>query len=154
MIRKSVALFGNRTQAEPAQQRLVQAGFDAEIAGEVTLQKLWFVSRRSAGVTLEVAVAQFEAAERKLLDWDAVDGSLREAIRCPQCKSLRVEYPQFTRRSLLTNLVMGLAAGIGLVEKDYYCEDCHYTWPKEGYQPRRVRRHMAPSYFIEDVEEK
>jgi hypothetical protein len=149
-----VALFGNRTQAEPAQQRLVQAGFAAEIVGEVPLQKLWFVSRRSAGVTLEVAAAQFEAAERKLLDWDAVDGSLRDAIRCPQCKSLRVEYPQFTRRSLLTNLVMGLAAGIGLVEKDYYCEDCHFTWPKEGNQPRRVRRHMPPYYFIEDVEEK
>jgi hypothetical protein len=64
-----------------------------------------------------------------------------------------VEYPQYARHSLLTNLAMGLLAEVGLVEKDYYCEDCHYTWPKQGMRARRNRSHTAPYYFIEGVEQ-
>jgi hypothetical protein len=25
---------------------------------------------------------------------------------------------------------MGLGAAFGVIEKEYYCEVCHYTWPK------------------------
>jgi hypothetical protein len=53
---------------------------------------------------------------------------------------------------VLTNMAAGLVAELGLVEKDYYCEQCHYTWPKETSAPARKRLNMAPYYFIEDVE--
>jgi transposase-like protein len=102
---------------------------------------------------LEVPSSQFEQAEQLLLDWDSTEGAMREAIRCPECKSLRVDYPQFTRKSLLTNLAVGLAAEVGVVEKQYYCQDCHFTWPREGTKPRRDRQHLAPYYFIEGVEQ-
>ena len=88
-----------------------------------------------------------------LIDWDANDGALRDAIHCPECGSLRVDYPQFTRKSLLTNLTMGVAANVGLVDKEFYCEDCHFTWPKHGTKPRRDRHNMAPYYFIEGVDQ-
>jgi DNA-directed RNA polymerase subunit RPC12/RpoP len=54
---------------------------------------------------------------------------LEEAIRCPECGSPRVEYPQFTRK-FLTPLLVELLISLGAGEKDYYCMDCHYTWPK------------------------
>jgi hypothetical protein len=147
----SIALFSSRKQAEPIQQRLAKAGIAAEIHEELGLQRLWFVSKRSAGARLEVTADELEKAERMLMAWDNSEGALGQAIHCPQCRSLRVDYPQFAHNSVLTNMAGGVAAELGLVEKDYYCEQCHYTWPREGNVPVRKRPHMAPYYFIEDI---
>ncbi|PWU11352.1 MAG: hypothetical protein C5B50_23475 [Verrucomicrobia bacterium] len=114
---------------------------------------MWFISETEGGWRVDVPAADFERAEQLLLDWDAAEGALREAIRCPECMSLRVHYPQFAMNSLMTNFWMGLGASLGLVEKNYYCEDCHFTWPKAGTRARRDRSHMAPYYFIEGVEQ-
>jgi hypothetical protein len=154
MVRIPVALFSDRAKAESIQMRLSGAGVRAEIHDELRLEKLWFVSKKTGcGLRLEVPSNQFERAEQLLLDWDTAEGAMREAIRCPECKSLRVDYPQFTRKSLLTNLAVGLAAEVGVVEKQYYCQDCHFTWPRGGTKPRRDRPHLAPYYFIEGVEQ-
>jgi hypothetical protein len=153
MNRVAIATFPNRAQAEPAQRRLAQAGIPCEIHDELRLEKLWFVGKPAAGVRLEVPAEEFERAYSQLQEWDTTEGALRDAIRCPECKSFRVDYPQFTRKSFLPNLVMGLGAAVGVVEKEYYCEDCHYTWPKEGTRASLLRPHMAPYYFIEGVEQ-
>jgi Putative prokaryotic signal transducing protein len=153
MNRIPVALFHDRAEAEPIRQRLAQAGIPAEIHDELRLEKLWLTCKEDCGVRLEVPANQFERAEDMLIEWDRREGALRDAIHCPECHSLRVDYPQFTRKSLLTNLAMGIAANVGVVEKEYYCEDCHLTWPREGAKPHRDRGHMAPYYFIEDVDQ-
>ena len=153
MNRIPVALFSNQAKAEPLKQRLVQSGIQAEVHEELRLEKLWFVPKGSAGARLEVAAEQFERAYQLLLEWDAAEGALRDAIRCPECRSLRVDYPQFTRKSFIPNLVVGFLAKIGMVEKEFYCQDCHYTWPKEGTRLRPGRANMAPYYFIEGVEQ-
>ena len=151
MNRILVALFKERSKAEPIQKLFLQAGIAAEIREENLLQRLWFVSKEAAGVRLEVPVEQFNRAERLLLAWDSAGADLSRAVRCPECKSLRVNYPQFADHSVLTNMAAGVAAELGLVEKDYYCEACHYTWPKEQNHPQKQRHHLAPYYFIEDV---
>jgi len=51
----------------------------------------------------------------------------------------------------MTNMAAGVAAELGLVEKDYYCQRCHYTWPKDRGVQARKRPHMAPYYFIENI---
>jgi hypothetical protein len=152
MNRIPIALFSSREQALPIQERLLKAGVVAEIHEELALQKLWFVSKRAAGISLEVAASQFEIAQQLLSTWDTTEGALAQTIRCPECKSLNVDYPQYARNSVITNMAVGLAAGLGFVEKDYYCESCHHTWPKETSQEPRKRPHMAPYYFIEGVE--
>jgi hypothetical protein len=154
MNRASVALFNERTAAETLQQRLVEAGISAEIHDHHWLQRLWFVARKSAGTFyLEVPADQSECAEQLLREWDKAEGALRGAIHCPECRSLRVQYPQVANHSLLTNLAVGLTAEAGLVERDHYCEKCHFTWPKEGTRPQRNRPHMAPYYFIDGIEQ-
>jgi len=153
MNRIPVVTFSHRAKAEPLQRRLVESGLQAEIHDELRLEKLWFVSKPAAGVRIEVPAHQIERACQLALAWDAAERALCDAIRCPECKSLRVDYPQFTRKSIFTNLAMGLMAELRLVDKEYYCQDCHYTWPKEGAKPSRVRPHMAPYYFIEGVEQ-
>ncbi len=148
-----VALFGDRAKAEPVCQRLVEAGFDASVDVRPPLTSLWFISRQTACVRVEVPAHEFERAEQFLLDWDAAEGALRQAIRCPECHSLRVIYPQYAEHSLLTNLALGLLAKARFIERDFYCHDCHFTWPKERARARRTRPHLAPSYFIEGVEQ-
>jgi mono/diheme cytochrome c family protein len=151
MTRIRVAFFESPTQAGSFRQRLRQSGIAAEVHDESALARLWFVPKTRAGSRLEVPERDFERANLLLLEWGGEPDGLRGVIRCPECGSLRADYPQFTPRSLLTNLVMGLMAEIGLVEREYYCEDCHCMWPRPGSQPRRPRPHMAPDYFLEDV---
>jgi len=137
-------------KAVPLQQRLSEAGIVAQIRDSLYLEKLWFISKREAGARLEVPSTDFERACELLLEWDK-DGALDGAVRCPQCGSFRVEYPQFTRKSLIPNVLLGLAATIGIMEKEFYCQDCQYTWPRNAHRPLRARPHSAPSYFIEGM---
>ena len=148
MNRVRIALFKDRAAAKPIHERLLQANIAAEIHDEIWLARLWFVSKLSAGIRVEVPACRSKRAVQLVLTWDAAEGALRAAIHCPECNSLRVDYPQFTRKSLVTNLAIGLIAALGLVDKGYYCEDCHHTWPIPRATPRRAREHLAPNYFI------
>jgi hypothetical protein len=129
----------------------VEAGIGAEVHDELGLARLWFTTKRAAGVRLEVPASQAERTEDLLRDWDTASDALRHALRCPECRSLRVDYPQFTPKSFLTNLALGFVAELRLVEREYYCEECHCMWPPENTKPRRMRAHMAPNYFVEGL---
>jgi hypothetical protein len=137
----SIALFGRRSDAEPLQKRLSAAGIPAEVHSCPSMK----------GARLHVAASKFEPAHELLLQWHSAEGALHDAIRCPECKSFRVDYPQYTHKSTVPNLLVSLLANIGALRKEFYCEDCHFTWPREGTKPSRVRPHMAPYYFIEGV---
>ena len=151
MEKIAVAMFPDRAKAEPVCKRLAEAGTHPEIhKNELLLEKLWFVSK-SHPVRVEVPSAEFERAEGMLQEWDA-HGDIAGAIHCPECKSLRVQYPQFAHKSVIPNVIVGLMATFG-GQKDYYCEDCHYTWPKEGTKVSASRPNSAPYYFIEGVEQ-
>ncbi len=152
MSRIRIALFSDRAAAEPIRQRLMAAGLPAELHYEPALAKLWFVSKRGGGVRLEVPLPFATRASCLLLEWDSAQEFLRDAIRCPECGSLRADYPQYTEKSLLTNLVIGLLAELRLVERKYYCEDCHFMWSKPSSKPVRLRAHTAPNYFIEGTD--
>lgn len=137
----SIAIFHRRSDAEVLQGRLSESGISAKVCDCTCL----------AGARIEVAEREFERSYDLLLKWDAAEGALRGAIRCPDCQSLRIEYPQYTHKSTLPNLLIGLLANIGAMRKEFYCYDCHFTWPREGTKPSRKRPHMAPYYFIEGV---
>jgi hypothetical protein len=106
-----------------------------------------------AGVRVEVPAQRFERAYNHALECDDTQRVLRGAIRCPECKSLRVVFPQFTKRSFIPNIIVGTLAAIAGLEKEYYCEDCHFTWPREGHKQSKAKPHAAPYYFIEGVEQ-
>ena len=152
MSRVRLALFNDRAHAETVRQRLAEAGIASEVHEELGLAKLWFVSRQSAGARLEVRAAAAAKAEQLLLEWSDGAGQLDGAIRCPECASLHIAFPQFTRKSVITNLAIGLMAEVGLIEAQYYCEACHCMWEHGKRRPRRHRAHLAPNYFIEGAE--
>jgi len=149
MERLAIALFPDRTKAEPVCKRLADAGLTPEIhKHELLLEKLWFV-RKTHPVRIEVPSDQFERAEELITEWNA-QGAMCEAIHCPECGSLRIQYPQFAHKAVIPNIIVGVMATFG-AEKDFYCEDCHYTWPKEGSKISPSRPNGAPYYFIEGV---
>ena len=149
MERIAVAVFPDRAKAEPICKRLAAAGIKPEIhKNELLLEKLWFTPKTHP-VRIEVPCEQFERAEELLLDWDA-QGAMSEAIHCPECGSMRLQYPQFAHKSVIPNVIVGLMATFG-GQKEYYCEDCHYTWPKEGTKMPKAKPHSAPDYFIDGV---
>jgi hypothetical protein len=125
----TLATFNYLDQAQVLKERLEQAGIRAVIYDDSKLQRFGFLTEPMATKKVEVEPKDFESAKRLLNDWDKAEGLLRDAVRCPQCKSSRVQYPQFTRK-FITPMVVELFVVIGLFPKEFYCEDCHYTWPK------------------------
>jgi hypothetical protein len=45
-------------------------------------------------------------------------------IRCPQCSSSNIEYPQMTRK--LRRWLVGLLCAAKIIPKEFYCQDCFY----------------------------
>src|SRR5258708_3778815 len=110
----TVATFNVASKAEPLKHRLEEAHIPVEIHDESIMERLWFVAKPLAAVRLKVHSRDFENAIRLIRLWDEQDGVLRDAIRCPECHSSRVEYPQFTRKFFTPNL-LGILAAVGLL---------------------------------------
>ena len=137
----SIALFSSHSDADAIQGRLTDAGIPSQLHDCKSMK----------GARLEVPAERFEQAYALLQKLDKAEGGIPRAIRCPECRSFRIDYPQYTHKSALPNVLVGVLANIGALGKEFYCHDCHFTWPKEGTRPSRARPNMAPYYFIEGV---
>ncbi len=140
----SIALFSRHLDADLIQRRLTDAGIPSQLHDCASMK----------GTRMDVPADQFEKAYALLQDWDKAEGGVQGSIRCPECKSFRVEYPQYTHKSALPNVLVGVLANIGAIGKEFYCHDCHFTWPKEGARPSPTRPDTAPYNFIEGVPQK
>ncbi len=147
----SIASFNEAAKAQPLKHCLEEAGIPAEIHDESLMERLWFVARPLARIKVTVHASDYEKAIALLPIWNTPDGPLAQAVCCPECSSHRVQYPQFAVHSLLPNIMIGLLAPLHVLTRQFYCEDCHFTWPKEGTKDSRVRPHMAPYYFLEGI---
>ena len=126
-----LAAFNEKQPAEALVARLQGSGIAADIHDESSQQKwqLWSLTPL-AHLHVRVGVDR-EANARKLLEqWTAEDGTSLGAVRCPECGSFSIEYPQFSRKTIIGALPSALAAA-GVIDRGYYCESCHFTWPAE-----------------------
>jgi putative signal transducing protein len=127
----TVATFNERDKAEALQHRLTAAGVPADVYDESTLQSTLFVTKKHlAHMRVQVDKKDMDRAEKLLAEWEP-EGALRDAVRCPECGSSRIEYPQFTRK-FLTPAVFAYLSKVGLVKPEFYCENCHFTWPPDA----------------------
>jgi hypothetical protein len=60
---------------------------------------------------------------------DPQDHLLRDEVRCIQCGSPHVLYPQYARRFMTTIFFGVLFSLLRVIDKTFYCQDCHHTWP-------------------------
>lgn len=126
-----IATFNDTGNAKRLRDRLVEAGVKAEVTSEGQLQQVAAGAAKKANVKLSVADDDFEKAQGLLVDWEATDPSLAAAVRCPQCKSSRIQYPQLTRK-FLTPAIMGVLLALKIFPKEFYCDDCHFTWSDQA----------------------
>jgi len=125
----TAAAFNQPEPARQLAQLLLDAGMNAEFADESLAQKFQFF-QVTPRAQFQVRVgAQQLAPALQLMKLRAQNfPALQMALHCPECGSTQVEYPQFSRRTLMGALP-ALAAAIGLIENDFYCTNCHFTWP-------------------------
>ena len=130
-----LAAFNELEPAKALVARLRSSGLEADVHDESNQQKwqLWNLSPH-AHLHVRVSVDQEEKAHERLTAWAAEAGANLGALRCPDCGSFKIEYPQFSRKTLVGALPAALAAA-GVIERGYYCEACHLTWPAEPPKP-------------------
>lgn len=133
----SVATFNRIEPAREIQDRLARADIKALIHDESKLERFWFMSKPEAAVHLEVEAPDYVRTRQLIATWDQQDGVLREAVRCPDCGSTRVEYPQITRK-FLTPVVEAFLMLLHIIPREFYCLDCHFVWPKSKAPKREV----------------
>ncbi len=127
----TIATFNEPAKAKDLKRRFQDAGLHADIHNEAPLQQVAFMSRPQANAKVMVEDADFDRAQRLMVEWEASDPDIAAAvIRCPQCGSSRIEYPQMTRKFMTPALVAVLCA-LKIIPKEFYCEDCHFTWTNE-----------------------
>ena len=124
----AVATFNEAGPAEALKDRLDKAGVHAELFDDSSTQALFFMSKHPrAHMQVRVRKEEYEGAKKLLRDWEP-EGVMAQAVRCPQCGSSRIEYPQFSRRTA-GSMFFALLAAARLIPREYYCEDCQFTWP-------------------------
>ncbi|HMP83978.1 MAG TPA: hypothetical protein PKA41_14865 [Verrucomicrobiota bacterium] len=124
-----VATFNELEPARGLCRSLQQAGIQATINDESKLERFWFMSEPLAAIHVEVGRADFLKARSLIQAWGKGDGPMKDAVRCPECNSSRVEFPEITRKFLMP-AVQTLFMALHLMPREYYCQDCQFTWPK------------------------
>lgn len=130
-MKMAVATFNDKEKANAVKTRLEAAGIPAEVYDESNVQKFWFMSEHLAGEKVRVDEKDFERAREILACLDATEHVLEFAVKCPECNSSRIEYPQFTRKFVTPTLVEIFTVMAPGIKKRFYCEDCHFTWAHE-----------------------
>jgi hypothetical protein len=126
----TVATFNERVPAEQLQEQFQRAGVNATIHDESRLERLWFVSEPLAAFHVEVPPVVYLKARQLLSQWEKSTNLMRTAVRCPDCHSSRVEFPQIPKKFITPALFQMLLIGLHVVPREYQCLDCHFTWPK------------------------
>src|SRR5688572_2824617 len=114
-----IATFAEAQPSRRLKQRFEEAGIKAEVCDDSILQRLVFWTRPYATKRVCVEDMDFYRARALLTEWEKSEHILEEAIRCPECNSPRIEYPQFTRK-FATPLIIEWLVSLGAGEKDFY----------------------------------
>src|SRR5260370_9890772 len=123
----TIATFNEPAKARQLKRRFQDAGLKADVHNEGPLQQVGFMSRPQANAKVMVEDNDFEKAQSLMVEWEATDPDISAAlIRCPQCGSSNIEYPQITRKSI-TPALFGVLCAMKIIPKEFYCQDFHFT---------------------------
>jgi len=124
----SVAIFENISDGRMLEMDLKNKGFATRTYNDKLLQCFLFLCPPHATIRVQVRGNDFKNVTYLLGHELATSVLLQRAIRCPSCGSLRVQYPQMTRRFLLPTLLLHLGIIFRVIVHEAYCESCHWLW--------------------------
>ncbi|HVU07125.1 MAG TPA: hypothetical protein VHG89_01125 [Verrucomicrobiae bacterium] len=134
-----LAVFESLSNGKALELFLKDKGIEARTYDDKALR--YFLFLRPPRVTYRVQIRQnyFEGMT-ELLQLKA-PGVLDKALHCPSCGSLRVNYPQMTRKFIFPTVLLHLGIIFRVIEHECYCEQCHCVWhlPQDDLVPHKVR---------------
>lgn len=144
----NLATLDNFQHADTLAKSLSQNDMTARVVDETDMQRFLFLTKPKAFSIVQVPAERYAdavAAIQKLQEEG--DPVCSHIFSCPECGSLAVEYPQFTRKYFITPLLIEWGCALGLFKKEFYCRKCHWTWPpvSTGESPKIS---MAPSIQV------
>ncbi|HEY1084096.1 MAG TPA: hypothetical protein VGE29_17665 [Prosthecobacter sp.] len=126
----NLATMDSVHEAERLADMLSRHGLKARMHDESDIQRFIFFTKPKAFSIVQVPDPDYSRAVSFIQDLhDTHDPLCNHIFSCPDCGSLAVEYPQFTRKYFITPLLLEWASNFGLFEKEFYCRKCHSTWP-------------------------
>lgn len=132
----TIATFDNAANARRLKERYQEAGLHADVLTEGQMQQVASLAKPEANIRVMVEEDDFDRANQLLAEWEASDPAIGSPIRCPQCRSPRIDYPQLARKFPFIPGLAAILLAIGVFPKEFYCQDCHYTWVNTEPQPR------------------
>jgi len=140
----SVAVFEESNDAQVLETHFKNKRIEARIYNDKLLRLLLFLCPPRVTFRVQVRHGFFKYAMDLLEIEPGVSAILQKAFHCPDCGSLRVEYPQMTRKFLLPTLLLHLGIILRLIEHECYCENCHCLWHLPAKLASQVRRPTSP----------
>jgi hypothetical protein len=134
-----VALFDSLDNGKALETFLKGNGLEARTDDDKWFR--YFLFLRPPQVVHHVQVRKHHFAEAARLLETKPPAVLTKAMRCPKCNSLRLNYPQMTRRFVLPTILLHLGIIFRFVEHECYCEHCHHMWNLPGAKStvRKIR---------------
>ena len=136
----NVGVFVELNEAQILETILVSRGFKARTHFDKALQLFLFLRPPRKAFRVQVLEREFGKAMDLLEVEPGLAAKLDTALHCPDCGSLRVEYPQMTRKFILPTVLLHLGIIFHVIEHECYCENCHCIWnlPKQITPPVRA----------------
>ncbi len=128
----TIATFNEPAQAKHLKDRFRESGIEADIHNEAHGQAVHLVKDPQANNKVLVHEGDFTKAQQLLVEWETSDPDVASAMRCPQCQSPRIQYPQTAQKFPFIPGLYSILLAVGLFEKEFYCTDCQLTWGKNG----------------------
>ena len=128
----TIATFDEPSKARHLKERFREAAVEADVITDGKMQHVVSGFSGSANVKVLVHERDFEKAHNLLVDWETGDPAIGAALRCPQCKSPRIDFPQLARKFPFIPGLAGILLALKVFPKEFYCQDCHFTWSKAG----------------------
>ena len=130
----NVAVFENLSDGQALEKFLMGRRIEARINDDRALRH--FLLLRPPRVTYRVQVRgnAFRAATELATGAREAAPILERALHCPSCGSLRVNYPQMTRKFIMPTVILHLEILFRVIDHECCCESCHFVWnlPKEN----------------------
>lgn len=120
----TVAIFDKDEEAMPFKERLESKGIHAEVLHEPKTESYW-MTHEHGDVQLKVDEGRLAEAKHLIDEWRDSGELNASPVKCPECGSTRVQYPQYTRKFILPVVAQFIFSGF---KNEYYCKDCHAMW--------------------------
>ena len=133
-----IALFEDLSDGKILETFLEGRGLEARTYDDKAFR--YFLFLRPPQVTYRVQVRKNDLGHALGFMTAKSSVILEKALHCPACGSLRVNYPQMTRKFILPTMLLHLGIIFRVIEHDCYCEHCHEMWhlPKKSDSNREV----------------